>query len=171
MENLQFEIAPPVALETVPPVALVRKNRVLTRIINRKNEELQQWNALLEKRVHAQTARIHDQNGILSGMNERLRKSFDDLIVAFSGLIELHDEGENLHSKVVADLAGRMAAVREFRLKDLEPGMVLARDVRSGTGVLLLRAGSALNESQLQGLRRYEEIDPFPGGVSILETG
>ncbi len=307
---------------------LVRKNRKLTRIINRKNEELKQWNALLEKRVHAQTARIHDQNEILSGMNERLRKSFDDLIVVFSGLIELHDEGENIHSKVVADLAGRMAAamalspgevkevtvasllhdigkigapdvilskgsprltpeeyalyaqhpvrgqaaidaieelrpagllirhhhermdgsgfpdrlrgkaiplgariiavadaldrvvasnpgddalplglarvraglgshfdhalfphlesaaagvyasarvkplavVRDFRLKDLEPGMVLARDVRSGTGVLLLRAGNALNEAQLMGLRRYEEIDPFPGGIFILES-
>ncbi|RMG03189.1 MAG: response regulator [Nitrospirae bacterium] len=50
---------------------------------------------------------------------------------------------------------------------DLRPGMVVARDVRSGTGLMLLRKGTTLDEKNIRALRRYAEIDPAKSGVFV----
>lgn len=49
----------------------------------------------------------------------------------------------------------------------LKPGMVLSRDVKSGTGLLLLAKGIVLDEKRIAGLRHYYRIDPARTGVFI----
>jgi hypothetical protein len=50
---------------------------------------------------------------------------------------------------------------------DLIPGMVVSRDVRSGTGVLLLSNGTVLDERKIAVLRRNLDIDPSKEGISV----
>ncbi len=50
---------------------------------------------------------------------------------------------------------------------DLEDGMVVSRDVLSGTGVLLLGAGTVLNSKNLATLKRYYQVDPANHGVFV----
>jgi len=56
----------------------------------------------------------------------------------------------------------------ELHPRELRSGMVLARDVRSGTGLMLLSRGTSLDETQIFALQRYYQIDPFKKGVSVL---
>ncbi|MBI5639680.1 MAG: response regulator [Nitrospirae bacterium] len=55
----------------------------------------------------------------------------------------------------------------EIHPRNLVPGMVLSRDVRSGTGLLLLARGIVLDQKAIAGLRHYYEIDPFKTGVFV----
>ncbi|HEX9022594.1 MAG TPA: HD domain-containing phosphohydrolase [Geobacteraceae bacterium] len=48
----------------------------------------------------------------------------------------------------------------ELHPKDLREGMIVAREVRSGTGLLLLGSGEALETGKIMALRRYFLIDP-----------
>jgi len=52
--------------------------------------------------------------------------------------------------------------------KDLRPGMLLAEDLYSGTGLMLLKKGTNLQEPQIESIHRYHLLDPFPGGVTVL---
>ncbi len=55
----------------------------------------------------------------------------------------------------------------EMKPGDLAPGFVLSKDVRSGTGLLLLRKGAVLNEKSIETMRRSYHIDPAKSGVFI----
>jgi response regulator RpfG family c-di-GMP phosphodiesterase len=57
-------------------------------------------------------------------------------------------------------LAGLPSKEREVTLKDLTPGMVLARGIYSQTGVLLVPEGERLNETYINELRRYSVAHP-----------
>ena len=59
----------------------------------------------------------------------------------------------------------------EFYPKDLQVGMVLSKDVRSGTGLLLLSKGMKLNEVNIQSLKRYYQLDPSKKGVFVWVKG
>ncbi len=48
----------------------------------------------------------------------------------------------------------------ELHPKELREGMVVAREVRSGTGLLLLGVGEILDIGKIQALKRYYHIDP-----------
>jgi len=50
----------------------------------------------------------------------------------------------------------------------LRTGMLLAEDIYSGTGLMLLKKGTVLEESQIESIHRYNLIDPIPGGVTVL---
>jgi response regulator RpfG family c-di-GMP phosphodiesterase len=50
---------------------------------------------------------------------------------------------------------------------ELIPGMVLARDIKSGTGLLILARDIALNAKMISAVRRYYEIDPPATGVFV----
>jgi response regulator RpfG family c-di-GMP phosphodiesterase len=56
----------------------------------------------------------------------------------------------------------------ELRPKELQPGMVLADDLFSGTGLLLLQKGITFNVMQIAALKRYYTIDPSKTGVFVL---
>jgi response regulator RpfG family c-di-GMP phosphodiesterase len=53
----------------------------------------------------------------------------------------------------------------ELHAKELREGMVVAREVRSGTGLLLLGVGERLDVTQINVLRRYYQIDPPKKGI------
>lgn len=63
--------------------------------------------------------------------------------------------------------AGEIIEVEVADLNTLIPGMVVSRDVTSGTSVLLLRKGSKLTETDINSLKRYYELDPPETGVFV----
>jgi response regulator RpfG family c-di-GMP phosphodiesterase len=56
---------------------------------------------------------------------------------------------------------------QELYPKDLEIGMVVLRDVYSGTGLLLLKQGSVLNRESIAALKRYYSTDT-PGQAVLI---
>jgi response regulator RpfG family c-di-GMP phosphodiesterase len=56
----------------------------------------------------------------------------------------------------------------ELLPKDLRMGMIISKDVTSGTGLLLLTKGTPLTESTIQLLQRYYDVDPAKGGVFVI---
>ncbi len=55
----------------------------------------------------------------------------------------------------------------ELYPKDLAVGMILSRDVYSGTGILLLGKGSRLEKSNIMLLQRYHDLDPSRHGIFV----
>ncbi len=51
--------------------------------------------------------------------------------------------------------------------KDLRAGMVVSRDVRTGTGLLILSVGVKLDEKNIKSLRRSYQIDPSRSGIFV----
>ncbi len=56
----------------------------------------------------------------------------------------------------------------ELHPKDLKEGMIVSKDVRSGTGLLLLSKGIRLDEKNIQALRHSYQMDPSKKGVFVL---
>ena len=50
----------------------------------------------------------------------------------------------------------------------LQMGMILAEDLYSGTGLLLLNKGTCLDKDRISSIRRYDQLDPFEKGVRVL---
>jgi HD-GYP domain-containing protein (c-di-GMP phosphodiesterase class II) len=74
--------------------------------------------------------------------------------------------------KPVTDLYTRLLRSNEISERELEPGdlkegMVLSRDVKSGTGLLLLGKGVSLDGTTIEAIKRYYRIDPPPRGVFV----
>lgn len=59
------------------------------------------------------------------------------------------------------------AAEIEYLPADLKEGMVVSRDVKSGTGILLLSSGTTLSEKTIETLRRLYRIDPSKNGIFV----
>jgi response regulator RpfG family c-di-GMP phosphodiesterase len=55
----------------------------------------------------------------------------------------------------------------ELNTKDLSPSMILSRDVSTGTGLLLLRKGTVLNEKNIETLKRAVYLDPSKRGIFV----
>ncbi len=66
----------------------------------------------------------------------------------------------------ITKLAGMVEV--ELYPGELRRGMLVTRDVRSGTGLLLLAAGEKLDEWNIQALKRYYHLDPPEGGIVVL---
>ncbi len=96
--------------EAAQRFSLVKENKRLSGIMKRQNEELQAWNSKLEYFVQKQTKEIQKNNEELQSLNKRLRKNFQNSILAFSGLIELRDSGVRNHSRTVAEVSSKVAA-------------------------------------------------------------
>jgi response regulator RpfG family c-di-GMP phosphodiesterase len=56
----------------------------------------------------------------------------------------------------------------ELTTKDLKHGMVISRDVRTGTGLLLLRKNTVLNLKSIDTLTRGFHLDPSKSGVFVF---
>lgn len=56
----------------------------------------------------------------------------------------------------------------ELQPADLRAGMALAREVASGTGLLLLAKGVVLDDQRIESLARFYEFDPPGCGVIVL---
>ena len=55
----------------------------------------------------------------------------------------------------------------ELKTKDLAPGMVISRDLISGTGLLLLRKGTVLSDKNIETLKRAVNLDPSKSGIFV----
>ncbi len=106
--------------EAVRHYELRQENRRLNTIIQQKNEELKEWNARLKSRVLQQTAQIREKNEELRVQNARIRKNFQDIIAALSGLIELRAKTLRNHTRNVAELAVRIAREMELPSEEIE---------------------------------------------------
>jgi len=56
----------------------------------------------------------------------------------------------------------------EYSPAELVTGMIVTRDLYSGTGLLLIRKGVTLDRSMIDSIRRYYEIDPPSQGVFAM---
>ena len=83
-------------------LALEREKQRLEVLTQQQNAQLQEANALLERRVEARTAD-------LSLANDKLKRSYLTSIKVFSGLLELREARLAGHGRRVADLARKLA--------------------------------------------------------------
>ncbi len=95
----------------------------------------------------------------LNKVKEELGKKFDYKLYP---LIKTHVSG--IYAKI---LPGTSMVEMEFYLKDLRPGMIISKDVKSGTGLLMLSKGMKLNEKSIQSLKRSYQLDPSRSGVFV----
>ncbi len=55
----------------------------------------------------------------------------------------------------------------ELPLGALRPGMVISRDIKTGTGLLILRAGTSMDEEKISTIKRILYLDPVKTGVFV----
>ena len=53
---------------------------------------------------------------------------------------------------------------------DLQPGMRVSRDIRSGTDILIVSAGAALTPDNILSIQRLYALDPSPQSVFVCKT-
>jgi len=96
----------------------------------------------------------------LKGVKEELGGRFDP------GLYKpLRTSVEEVYAKLIVKTD---IVELELHPSNLKTGMVISRDVYSGTGLLLLSKGLRLNEKNIQAIRRYYQIDPSRSGVFVM---
>lgn len=67
------------------------------------------------------------------------------------------------------DVAPQSDAIElELSYRDLREGMILAKEVRSGTGLLLLGKGITLTSRNIHAINRYFQIDPPRGNIFVM---
>jgi HD-GYP domain-containing protein (c-di-GMP phosphodiesterase class II) len=113
--------------------------------------------------IDSTIARLDARNAVektLTLTGERLGTVLDQqLLPLFAKQVQLHYQ----------ELADREQMVeKELQPKDLRAGMVLAREVTSGTGLLLLGKGVPLDEGRIESLKRYYRLDPPREGIFVL---
>ena len=75
---------------------------------------------------------------------------------------------EQPFAETYAKLTGKTGMVEmELHANELREGMAVAREVRSGTGILLLGVGENLDRGKITALRRYYQIDPPQKGILV----
>ncbi len=60
---------------------------------------------------------------------------------------------------------------KELKPEDLKPGMIVSRDVRSGSGLLLLSKGVTIDLPGIESLKRHYHFDPARSGVFVWVKG
>ncbi|ACM21850.1 response receiver-modulated cyclic diguanylate phosphodiesterase [Geotalea daltonii FRC-32] len=96
---------------------------------------------------------------IMKSLKEKAESFFDP---------ELLPTVQEVSTSYYIGLTDRSMVVQEISPKDLCTGMVLAREVISGTGLLLLNKGATLDEAKIHALKRYYSVDPPEGGVFVF---
>ncbi|MCL4457062.1 MAG: response regulator [Nitrospirae bacterium] len=109
---------------------------------------------------------------LTSGGNSRLSlESALNVIKSLSGIQFDPELYGMLHEvakeKITIDSGAADAVEVELRPKDLMTGLIVSRDVRSGTGLLLLRKGATLNERNIETMKRGYHIDPSKSGIFV----
>lgn len=100
--------------------ALIQKNKYLSAVVQRQNEELKNWSKELEIHVQQQTIELSRQNDTLKKLNERMRGNFKNTILALSSLIELRDKKVRSHSRHVAEIAAKTALAMGLSQEEVE---------------------------------------------------
>jgi response regulator RpfG family c-di-GMP phosphodiesterase len=87
------------------------RNRELTELAGRQNEQLRSLNASLEERVRHRTAEIEQINDMLNVAYAELKSNFMLSMQIFAGLMELRHNGMSGHSRRVSEWARRVCAI------------------------------------------------------------
>jgi len=87
------------------------RNRELTELTQRQNEELRGLNSTLEDRVRQRTAEIEQINDMLNVAYAELKSNFMLSMQIFAGLMELRHNGMSGHSRRVSEWAKRVCAL------------------------------------------------------------
>ena len=96
------------------------------------------------------------------GIESLFDKKFDRTIYQFIKPIILE--------KICAIATQNYTDEVEIHPDQLVPGMVLLRDVRSGTGLLLLAHGNVLDQKSIAAIQRYHHMDPFKMGLFVRRS-
>ena len=99
-----------VVREALARHGLEARNRELTELTGRQNEELRALNANLEQRVRSRTAEIEQINDMLNVAYAELKSNFMLSMQIFAGLMELRHNGMSGHSRRVAIWAKKVCA-------------------------------------------------------------
>jgi response regulator RpfG family c-di-GMP phosphodiesterase len=100
-----------------------------------------------------------DVKKTIRSLEDELGKRFDPKLLG-SMLAPLED----LYSRNINEV---ITTERELDPKNLTEGMVVSRDIKSGTGLILCSQGIRLNAANIQSIRRYYSIDPPSQGVFV----
>ena len=87
------------------------RNRELTELTQRQNDELRSLNANLEGRVRQRTAEIEQINDMLNVAYAELKSNFMLSMQIFAGLMELRHNGMSGHSRRVSGWAKRVCSI------------------------------------------------------------
>ncbi len=98
----------------------------------------------------------------LKKVNDKLGTRFDHEIYRY-----IEASAREVYSKVLQKTGTNMVEM-ELSVNDIKEGMLLSRDVKSGTGLTLLPKGTTLNSKNIQALRRYYQLDPSETGIFVL---
>jgi response regulator RpfG family c-di-GMP phosphodiesterase len=71
----------------------------------------------------------------------------------------------------VSDRCAGCTVESELHPDQLMSGMILSRDARSGTGILLLPQGAGLNPRKIDYIKRYYNLDPPLTGIFVWSEG
>jgi len=112
--------------------------------------------------VDKMTTRILEESAVKITLNyvlERVNKQFDPKLYEFleNPLKELHRKKLNIRTE------------KKICIEELNPGMIIAKDIVTGSGITFLPKGTKLNEKHIESINRYEKIDPSPKDIFILE--
>tara|TARA_R110001592_G_scaffold54017_2_gene165520 strand:+ start:15741 stop:17096 length:1356 start_codon:yes stop_codon:yes gene_type:complete len=95
---------------------LEREQIELTALTKSQNDQLQDLNKNLEAKVEARTQEIQQTSQMLDLLYGDLKLSYDSFVLVFSNFINTRKELQRAESKLVADLAKKMAVA--LKLKD-----------------------------------------------------
>lgn len=113
---------------------LEAENKKLQLIVEKQALELKEWNERLKQRVLSQTNRIREKHEELAITNKNLRDSFEQTLVALSGLIELRDKKLRNHARNTAAIAA--TAAQELKLSAEQQKDIRAAALLQGIGKL-----------------------------------
>jgi HD-GYP domain-containing protein (c-di-GMP phosphodiesterase class II) len=110
---------------------------------------------------------IHSTQSVLSRLRTQLGTQFDPEL--FPHLAEIVKDEASIYSDTASSQEIGASTIVEIAASptDLLPGMIASRDIRSGTGVLLLSKGTILDEGKISVLKRNLEIDPVKEAISV----
>ncbi len=98
----------------------------------------------------------------LSKVKEQIGKRFDgNMYIALKPVVK------EIYSRTFTR-TGVHIVEKELSVDKVKAGMILSRDVKSGTGLMLISKGVKLNEHNIQALNRYCKLDPSKTGVFIM---
>jgi response regulator RpfG family c-di-GMP phosphodiesterase len=96
----------------------------------------------------------------LRTLKEESGKNFDPAL-----LLHLGQPAGEIYLSLTA---GTGMLEMELQAKDLREDMIISREVRSGSGLLLLGEGECLDAVKIKALRRYYHIDPPKKAIYVL---
>ena len=152
--------------EGVEHYRMSRENLRLNLLVQKQNQELQEWNANLKSRVLEQTSRIRLQNEELRRQSEDLKLlnnqmagNWQNIILAFSSIIGLQNPQARNHSRNVSMLAMAAAHDKGVPPEEIETIRIAAllHDIGEiGSDPLMLRKEPEfLNEEELVVYRQH----------------